>query len=204
MNDCGCHNDLEPEGQRKVLIILLLINGFMFLFEFVFGLLAESTGLVADSLDMLADAMVYGSAIYAIGKTAIAKANSAMLSGVLQMILGFGVIFEVIRRFLFGSEPISTLMIVISLFALAANIVCLVLLNKHKHGEVHMRATWIFSKNDVIANLGVITAGILVAYFESAVPDLIVGAIISSVVLRGSYQILREAINARIIAVGKY
>ena len=197
MSDCGCHDNIDAKNQKNLLITLLVINGFMFVFEFLFGLYAESTGLLADSLDMLADAMVYGSALFVIGKTAIAKVNSALLSGVFQMLLGIGVMFEVIRRFLFGSEPISTVMIVISLFALAANIVCLVLLNKHKQGEVHMRATWIFSKNDVIANLGVITAGLLVAYFESAIPDLIIGTIISSVVLYGSYQIFSEAIKAR-------
>ncbi len=197
MSKCGCQADIDPKNQRNLLIIVLVINGVMFLFEFAFGLYAESTGLLADSLDMLADAMVYASALYVIGKTAIAKASSAMLSGMLQMLLGFGIIFEVIRRFLYGSEPISTVMIVISLFALTANVVCLILLNKHKQGEVHMRATWIFSKNDVIANLGVITAGILVAYFESALPDLIIGAISSSVVLYGSYQILSEAMSSR-------
>ena len=197
MSNCDCHDNIDPKNQKNLLITLLVINGVMFVFEFLFGLYAESTGLLADSLDMLADAMVYGSALFVIGKTAMAKANSALLSGVFQMLLGIGVMFEVIRRFLFGSEPISTVMIVISLFALAANIVCLVLLNKHKQGEVHMRATWIFSKNDVIANLGVITAGLLVAYFESAIPDLIIGAIISSVVLYGSYQIFSEAIKAR-------
>ena len=197
MSNCNCHDNIDPKNQKNLLITLLVINGIMFVFEFLFGLYAESTGLLADSLDMLADAMAYGSALFVIGKTAMAKANSALLSGVLQMLLGIGVMFEVIRRFLFGSEPISTVMIVISLFALAANIVCLVLLNKHKQGEVHMRATWIFSKNDVIANLSVITAGLLVAYFESAIPDLIIGAIISSVVLYGSYQIFSEAIKAR-------
>jgi len=197
MSNCECHDDIDPKNQRNLLIIVLVINGVMFLFEFAFGLYAESTGLLADSLDMLADAMVYASALYVIGKTAIAKANSAMLSGALQMLLGFGIIFEVIRRFLYGSEPISTLMIVISLFALVANIACLVLLNKHKQGEIHMRATWIFSKNDVIANIGVITAGILVAYFESALPDLIIGTIISSVVLYGSYQIISEVMSSR-------
>ena len=197
MSNCDCHDNIDPKNQKNLLITLLVINGVMFVFEFLFGLYAESTGLLADSLDMLADAMVYGSALFVIGKTAMAKANSALLSGVFQMLLGIGVMFEVIRRFLFGSEPISTVMIVISLFALAANIICLVLLNKHKQGEVHMRATWIFSKNDVIANLGVITAGLLVAYFESAIPDLIIGAIISSVVLYGSYQIFSEAIKAR-------
>jgi cation diffusion facilitator family transporter len=198
MSDCGCHDELDPESQHKVLIVLLMINGFMFLFEFIFALLADSTGLLADSLDMLADAMVYGIAIYAIGRSTLVKANSAMLSGVFQMLLGIGVLFEVIRRFMYGSEPISFLMIIISLFALTANIICLVLLNKHKHGEVHMRASWIFSKNDVIANVGVMVAGILVAYSGSSLPDLIIGAIIVSVVLHGSYQIFREAINARV------
>jgi Co/Zn/Cd efflux system component len=197
MSDCGCHDELDPENQHKVLLILLLINGFMFLFEFIFALIADSTGLLADSLDMLADTMVYGIAIYAIGRTIIVKANSAMLSGIFQMLLGFGVLFEVIRRFIFGSEPMSLLMITISLIALTANVICLVLLSKHRDGEIHMRASWIFSKNDVIANLGVITAGILVAHFDSALPDLIIGAIIVTVVLYGSYQIFREAINAR-------
>ena len=148
MSNCGCHDDIDPKNQRNLLITLIVINGVMFLFEFAFGLYAESTGLIADSLDMLADAMVYGSALFVIGKTAMAKANSAMLSGVFQMLLGIGVIIEVIRRFIFGSEPISNVMIVISLIALTANIICLVLLNKHKQGEIHMRATWIFSKND--------------------------------------------------------
>jgi cation diffusion facilitator family transporter len=200
MSDCGCHAELDPENQRKVLTILLMINGFMFLFEFIFSLIADSTGLLADSLDMLADAMVYGIAIYAIGRSALVKANSAMLSGIFQMLLGFGVLFEVIRRFIFGSEPMSLLMIIISLIALTANVICLVLLSKHRDGEVHMRASWIFSKNDVIANVGVMVAGILVAYSGSSLPDLIIGAIIVSVVLRGSYQIFHEAINVRNIA----
>jgi len=198
MSDCGCHIELDPENQRKVLTILLMINGFMFLFEFIFALIADSTGLLADSLDMLADAMVYAIALYAIGRSTLVKANSAMLSGVFQMLLGFGVLFEVIRRFMYGSEPMSLLMIIISLIALIANVICLVLLSKHKDGEVHMRASWIFSKNDVIANVGVITAGILVAYSGSSLPDLIIGAIIVSVVLHGSYQIFREAIKARV------
>jgi cation diffusion facilitator family transporter len=198
MSDCDCHAELDPENQRKVLTVLLMINGFMFLFEFIFALIADSTGLLADSLDMLADSMVYAIAIYAVGRSARIKSNAAMLSATFQMLLGLGVLFEVIRRFMYGSEPMSLLMIIISLIALAANVICLVLLSKHKQGEVHMRASWIFSKNDVIANVGVITAGILVAYSGSSLPDLIIGAIIVSVVLHGSYQIFREAIKARV------
>ena len=145
---------------------------------------------------MLADALVYGVGLYAVGKSLRIKANSAMLSGCLQMTLGIGVLLDISRRAIMGSEPDSLFMIFVGLVALAANVICLVLLTKHRKGEVHMRATWIFSKNDVIANLGVITAGVLVAYFSSAIPDLTIGCIISAVIIRGSIQIISDAKEA--------
>jgi Co/Zn/Cd efflux system component len=197
MVNCGCEIEIKSKEESKVLIILLLINAVMFITEFTLGWLSESTGLIADSLDMLADALVYGTGLYAVGKSLRIKANSATLSGCLQMTLGIGVLLDIIRRAIMGSEPDSLFMIFVSLIALVANIICLILLAKHRDGEVHMRATWIFTKNDVIANLGVITAGVLVAYFSSAIPDLIIGCIISTVVIRGSIQIINEVKEAR-------
>jgi Co/Zn/Cd efflux system component len=197
MSNCESKIEIKSKEESKVLIILLSINAFMFITEFALGWLGESTGLIADSLDMFADALVYGVGLYAVGKSLRIKANSAMLSGCLQMTLGTGVLLDIIRRTIMGSKPDSAFMIYVSLVALIANVICLVLLAKHKEGEVHMRATWIFTKNDVIANLGVITAGILVAYFSSAVPDLIIGCIISAVVIRGGIQIIKEAKVAR-------
>lgn len=197
MSNCGCEIDIKSKEESKVLIILLSINAVMFVTEFTLGWLSESTGLIADSLDMLADALVYGVGLYAVGKSLRIKANSAMLSGCLQMALGIGVLMDISRRAIMGSEPDSVFMIFVGLVALVANVICLVLLTKHRKGEVHMRATWIFSKNDVIANLGVITAGVLVAYFNSAIPDLIIGCIISAVVIRGGVQIIKEAKEAR-------
>ena len=197
MANCGCEIDIKSKEESRVLIILLLINAVMFITEFAFGWLSESTGLIADSLDMLADALVYGVSLYAVGKSLYVKANSAMLSGCLQITLGIGVLLDILRRVIIGSEPESGFMIAVSLVALIANVICLVLLAKHRDGEVHMRATWIFTRNDVIANLGVITAGILVAYFSTAIPDLVIGCIISAVVIRGGVQIINEAKKVR-------
>jgi Co/Zn/Cd efflux system component len=114
----------------------------------------------------------------------------------MQMALGLGVLFEVVRRFVVGSEPISALMMATGAVALAANMTCLALIAKHRTGGVHMRASWIFSTNDAIANLGVIVSGGLVWALGSRLPDLIIGAVIAAVVLRGSFQILREAREA--------
>lgn len=171
----------------------MAINGAMFLFEAVAGWWSESTGLLADSLDMFADASVYGIALYAVGRSAELQRTSAIASGWVQITLGIGVLVEVVRRFVFGSEPVSTTMIVVGAIALIANIGCLLLLAKHRRGGVHMRASWIFSTNDVIANIGVILSGVLVTLFASRLPDLVVGAIVSGLVIAGGRRILREA-----------
>lgn len=169
------------------------INAVMFVAEIIAGIVAESTGLMADSLDMLADATVYAIGLYAVGKAVSVKARAALMSGIFQILLALGVAAEVARRLLFGSEPEALIMIGVSMIALLANIVCLVLISKHRDGEVHMRASWIFSKNDVIANVGVIFAGILVYVLASPLPDLVIGALISLIVLRGGVSIVTDA-----------
>jgi Co/Zn/Cd efflux system component len=54
-----------------------------------------------------------------------------------------------------------------------------------------MKASWIFSANDVIANLGVILAGGLVVWTGSRYPDLVIGLIIGLIVLNGARRILQ-------------
>jgi len=196
---CPEENELDEaaELERRTLLTLLAINASMFVVELVAGWLADASGLVADSLDMLADASVYAIALYAVGRSVRLKADAATASGILQIALGAGVLLDVARRFAYGSEPVSALMIGIGLVALAANIACLALIARHREGGVHMRASWIFSANDVIANLGVILSGVLVCSLGSAWPDLVVGAAIGVVVVRGGVKILGEAREAR-------
>jgi len=187
-----------PEGEAtrnaseaRTLGVLLAINGVMFLVELVAAWLAESTGLLADSLDMLADATVYGVALYAVGRAAALKRRAARLMGWLQVILALGVLGEVVRRLLLGSAPEAPLMMGIALLALAANVVCLLLIARNRHYGIHMMAVFICSANDVIANAGVIAAAVLVGRTGSNVPDLAIGTIIGVVVLVGGVRILR-------------
>jgi len=193
MSDCGCEIEITDKEQKGILISLLAINGFMFVFEISLGWYAQSTGLIADSLDMLADAIVYAIGLYAIGKSIQHKAKAALLSGWFQAALGTMILVDILRRIFIGSEPISVLMMGVGVIALMANIYCLRLIEKHKDGEVHMRASWIFSKNDVIANTGVITGGVLVWLLDSRWPDIIIGTLIALVILNGARLIIKDA-----------
>jgi Co/Zn/Cd efflux system component len=194
---CGCEVEIKDKSERRVLVALLLINGIMFVAEFGVGWWAQSTALIADAMDMLADAMVYGVGLYAVSKSLLVKVHAARLSGSLQIILGLLVLVDIVRRIIVGSEPVSALMMGMGAIALVANITCLILIAKHREGEVHMRASWIFSKNDVIANLGVILAGGLVAWSGSRLPDLVIGLVVAMIVIRGGFLILQDAKAAR-------
>ncbi len=192
MSDCGCQINSTTAKQQQVLRYLLLINATMFFLEVMTGVLANSTALIADSLDMFADAVVYGISLYAVGRSNSEKTRAASLSGILQITLAGFVLFDVIRKFFLGSDPESTLMMGVGFLALAANIICLRQIAKHRQGDIHMRASWIFSKNDVIANISTIVAGLLVTLLQSRLPDLIIGLAIAIWVLRGGVQILQD------------
>jgi cation diffusion facilitator family transporter len=198
MSGCGCEFEITKQEQQKVLVWLLLINAIMFVIELITGVIAESTGLIADSLDMLADATVYGIALYAVGHSVLAKAKAAHISGIFQIVLALGILFDVVRRWYVGSEPQSDLMMIMGFVALCANVLCLKLLSTHRDGEVHMRASWIFSKNDVIANIGVIISGFMVYLLQVRWPDLIIGMLITLIVLRGGIMIVKDAKSEKI------
>ena len=183
----------ENTNQRKLLWWVLGINFAFFLIEMTTGLISKSMGLVADSLDMLADAFVYGISLLAVGGTMIKKKRIAKIAGYAQIILAFIGFIEVLRRFL-GVEqmPDFSTMIIVSVFALMANGVCLYLLQQSKSKEeAHMQASMIFTSNDVIINLGVITAGVLVYSLNSNLPDLIIGTIVFVLVVQGAFRILK-------------
>lgn len=183
----------ENASQKKLLWAVLGINVAFFLIEMTTGIISKSMGLIADSLDMLADSFVYGISLFAVGGTLTRKKRIAKLAGYFQITLALVGFVEVLRRF-FGTEelPDFSTMIIVSIFALIANGICLYILQKSKSKEdAHMKASMIFTSNDVIINLGVIVAGLLVHWLSSSKPDLIIGTIVFVLVIQGAFRILK-------------
>lgn len=185
-------NDDTVWRQSRLLWTVLLINFGFFLVESVAGIIAGSMGLVADSLDMLADAIVYALSLWAVGAAVSRKRRVATISGYFQLALAALGFIEVVRRFI-GLEqtPDFATMIIVSFLALIANSICLYLLQKSRDQDAHMKASMIFTSNDVVINGGVIAAGLLVLITDSRYPDLIVGGIVFLIVLRGALRILK-------------
>jgi Co/Zn/Cd efflux system component len=178
--------------QKRLLWQVLGINFFFFILEMITGFFSGSMGLLADSLDMLADSFVYALALLAVGAAMAIQKRIARAAGYLQMVLAILGFIEVVRRFT-GNDilPSFQVMIVISALALTGNALCLYLLQKSKSQEAHMRASMIFTSNDVIVNLGVIFAGSLVYLTGSAYPDLVIGTLVFILVGMGALKIMR-------------
>ncbi len=184
----------DAPSERGPLVGALVINLAFFIGELVAGWLSGSMGLVADSLDMLADAVVYGLSLAAVGGALSRKRALAAASGWMQLALACLGLVEVVRRFVTPQQaPEVWTMVVVSALALAGNVATMALLRRAPRGEVHVEASWIFTSNDVKANLLVILAGGLVALTASRVPDLVAGTLIFIIVATGARRILRMA-----------
>jgi len=184
----------DNQQQSRLLWWVLGINFGFFILEMTTGIISHSMGLVADSLDMLADSMVYGLSLWAVGSALSRKKRVAKISGYLQLSLALFGIIEVVRRFFFPEGmPDYQFMIYVSAFALLGNALSLYILQKSKSKQVHMKASIIFTSNDIAINIGVMAAGILVLFTQSKYPDLIIGATVFVIVARGAFRILKLA-----------
>ena len=200
MSDHCCHAKGEDLAQmarrrdiRRVLIIVLAINSAMFVLEFTAGIIAHSAALMADSMDMLGDALVYAVSLYALDRSARWRAGAALFKGGFILFLGLGVVYQIAVKMLFGVPPSSVLMLVFGGLALVANLACLRLLWRFKADNVNLSSTFECSRNDVIANTGVIAAAGGVALFSSPWPDIAVAVVIAFLFLKSAFRVTAEA-----------
>ena len=189
---CGIQSDVS-EAQRRVLRVVLWINAVMFVAELVAGIVAHSTSLVADSVDMLGDAIVYGFSLYVVGRGPVWEGRAALLKGAIMAAFGGAVLLEVVTKLIRGVVPAAGLMGMTGVVALAANLAVLALLWRRRSDDVNMRSVWLCSRNDVIANVGVLVAAATVAVTGSAWPDIAVGLLIAALFVTSAVSVIRDA-----------
>lgn len=194
MGDACCSpGEIHSARRRRVLWAVLIINAVMFVVELTAGLLAESVALQADSLDMLGDTLVYGFSLMVVAGSMQARVRAAQLKGVIMLGFGLAVFVQVVLKVLYGVAPQPLIVSWTAAAALAANLVCLGLLVRHRSDDINMRSTWICSRNDIFANSGVLLSAAAVAVTASIWPDVVVSLAIVVLFLWSAAGVLREA-----------
>jgi len=183
-------------SHARVLWIVLAINAVMFAVEGTAGLLADSTALLADALDMLGDALVYGFSLFVLDRSARWQAGASLAKGAFMLAFGVGVLAEAIHKAFVPVMPNVETMGVIGTLALLANLVCFTLLYRHRADNLNMSSTWLCSRNDLIANAGVLMAAAASFLLVSRWPDILVGSLIAGLFLHSAIDVLRRALKA--------
>ena len=198
MRDCCDPHRAEELAarQRRVLLAVLAINAAMFLGEFGAGVWIGSTALLGDSLDMLGDALIYGFSLYALGRGARWRDGAALLKGAVMALFGIFVLMHAMLQARGGAVPLSGAMAAVAVLALAANALCFALLYRYRAADLNMRSTWLCSRNDLIANCGVLAAAGAVHATGSAWPDIVVGLAIAALFVSSSVSVVRASAAA--------
>ncbi len=194
--DKSCEITALREKHGRVLKIVLMINTIMFLVEGTTGWLANSTSLMADALDMLGDALVYGMSLYVLSKSQRQQAQVALVKGGFMLLFGLFVLGDATYKLTHPAMPDIQMMGAIGLLALIANVICFFLLYSHKEDNLNMSSTWLCSRNDLFANVGVLLAAGLSYVFLSKWPDIVMGTAIALLFLKSSWHVTHEALVA--------
>lgn len=178
---------------RRVLVVVMMLNLMMFVLEFGAGIIADSAALMADSVDMLGDGLVYGISLYALDRSLRWRAGMALIKAAFILALGLGVIVQIAVKIVWGHPPESGIMLIFGIMALVVNLSCVGLLWPYRRHDVNLSSTFECSRNDVFANIGVISAAILVSVMASPWPDIAIAAIIAFLFFRSSLKVARDA-----------
>lgn len=196
---CGCHADekraaRDPAYRRALWIVVLLNLGFG-LVEVVGGFFARSQALKADALDFLGDGSITLIGLFALAWAEHTRARVALTQGCFLAALGLGVIGAAIWRAVNAVPPEADIIGGLGVAGLIVNVsAALALMRFREGGDANARAIWLFSRNDALANIAVIIAAGLVAWFKAAWPDLIVAAVIALLFLHSAWEIIRHAL----------
>jgi len=190
---CATQFDGASAAFRRALLIVIAINGGMFLVEMLAGFAGQSMALKSDALDFFGDMVTYAVSLWAIGKSVRLRAHIAMAKGFSLALMGLFVLGATLYRFWQPGMPREEIMGTIGIMALLANLLSLAILIKHRHGDANVRSVWLCSRNDAIGNLAVLAAAGAVHFSHTPWPDLIVAALMAGLFLNSARQIIAQA-----------
>jgi cation transport ATPase len=143
---------------RRALWIVVLLNAGYGIIEIVGGFIAGSQSVKADALDFIGDGVISFLGLIAVGWGLAARAKAAFAQGIFLGVLGTGVLVVTAYRVLAQHQPEARLMGILALIGLVVNVIAALVLLPHRQGDANVRAVWLFSRNDAIGNVAVVTA----------------------------------------------
>lgn len=197
MADCcenkSCALEAMKVKQSKTLKLVLLINVFLFCLTAFYGWAASSTGLMSESIDDFGDAVTYALSLYVVYKSNQMKAKVAFIKGCLILAGALFVLMQVVRHVIDNTVPVFETMGIVAFIALLLNLTCFFLLTKYRDQDINMSSVWECSRNDILNNISIILASVLIWMTNLGWADVAVGMVLSLLLLKSSFKVLTSS-----------
>lgn len=203
------------EVNKNNLIVAIFLNFSITAVEIIGGVISGSLSLVSDALHNLSDALAIVISFFAL-KISQRQNNERLTFGYKRIeilsALFNGVILLAISIFLFkeaylklkNPEPInSSLMMIVALVGLIANLLSVLILREDSHKNLNVRSAYIHLLSDTLSSIGVVIGGILIYLYKIYYVDPILTFIIGIYIIRESLAIISETVEILMQAVPK-
>ena len=186
---------------HRAVAIVAFLNLTYFGVEFSVAVAIGSVSLFADSIDFLEDAAINLLILLALGWSARKRSLVGMVLAVILLAPGIATLWTAWQKFNLPIPPEAVPLSLAALGALAVNLYCAFLLARvRSHGGSLSRAAFLSARNDALANVAIIAAGLVTAVTASPWPDVIVGLSIFLINLDAAREVFATARKERTAA----
>ena len=205
------HNDQPPSLAN--LILAILINGGIVVFEMIFGLLISSMALISDADHYLSDIAAMSFTCWAekmsrrpatehktYGWRKMEFIAAFVNSIVLSVVIAF-VFWESVQRLFSPAQVSGTMMLWVAVVAFVGNSAATLLLQKISARNFNIKSAWLHSLQDALFSLGVMVGALLMMHFDLYFIDPLISMVICIFIAREIYKIIRHTVNALLDSV---
>lgn len=201
------HAHAAGSGGRRDLLIALAITLLMMVAEVIGGLLSNSLALLSDAGHMLTDNLALLLSFFAMTFAARPATDrqtfgfhrleilAAFVNGVVLVLISLYIMYHAYLRLVHPQPVQGSLMLVIAVIGLAANIIGALFLFKHSHANLNIRGAYLHIVGDALSSLGVVIGGVIILYTGWYLIDPILSFMISLVIIYGAWKLVAEAVN---------
>jgi cobalt-zinc-cadmium efflux system protein len=192
---------------RRGLLIALSITVLMMVAELAGGLLSNSLALLSDAGHMLTDNLALLLSFFAMKFAAMPATDrrtfgfyrieilAALINGVILVLISIYIIYEAYLRILDPQPVQGTLMLVVAIIGLVANIIGAMVLARHSHANLNIRGAYLHIIGDALSSVGVVAGGIVILLTGWYLIDPILSILISFVIMYGAWALVKESVS---------
>ena len=179
---------------KKAVFLVAILNLIFFFIEFTVALNIRSVSLLADSIDFIEDTSINFLIFFAVSLSLVKRAKISIFLSIIMTLPGFVAIWAVWKQIIYQQPPEPIELSIVGFGALVVNCLCTYILIKFRNYSGSLtKAAFLSARNDAIANITIIIAGIITIFHPSIWPDILVGLFIAYIRTESALEIFIKA-----------